>query len=135
VTSHNFDLLSSFEAAGASTLGVTIMRTHMTFSYHSTQATGLADWNVGLLVGRDSDVTTPAGTNPVVETELDWMLLTAEFSKWNGGTENTFTQGSYDVRSKRKMEEMQQRYMLCLYNTGAAGAQWTYFARTLVALP
>ena len=40
-----------------------------------------------------------------------------------------------DLRSKRKVEELNDRLLFCLSNESSTGFQWALFARVLVALP
>jgi hypothetical protein len=131
------DLLANFELAGASTLGVTIMRTHIRGAYSATQTVGtqLSSWTIGLIIGRDSDLTTPAVVSPATEPELDWMYLSQQWNDTSAAVYNASQPFVLDIRSKRKMEEMGQRYLFCLFNPGVAAADYSFFARTLVALP
>jgi hypothetical protein len=126
-TSHSVDLLANFELAGASTLGCTIVRTHLRI-FPDLSATAGEYWQFGLIIGRDTDVGT-ANPNVNAEPELDWMYdnIVAPFAETDWF--------EVDLRSKRKMTQMGQRYILNFYNSGAASHTFRWFARTLVALP
>ena len=131
-TGHVFDLLSVLEVAGASTLGITIMRTHVRMQINLGASGDFLQ--IGLLIGRDADVGLAVPT-PFNEPELDWMWDTVEFARASGAAIDSPFTVEYDVRSKRKMEELNQRYLLCVYNSAAAAHNVSYFVRTLVALP
>jgi hypothetical protein len=126
------DLLSNFEIAGASTLGITIMRTHMRALWGF--ATGDTFFQLGLIVGRDQDLVanTP---NINSEPELDWMLNTAYFPTYSAAAIDIGLTFEIDLRAKRKMDEMAQRYVMTIYNPEATARALIYQSRTLVALP
>ena len=128
------DLLASIEVAGASTLGITVMRTHCEI-YVSNWA-GVNDEVVyGFIIARDTDIGAALGPNANADTELDWMLWSALFPNGSGAAVDVATTYPIDLRSKRKMEEMGQRYALCMTNISAASKTFTVICRTLVALP
>jgi hypothetical protein len=127
-----FDLISDLEVAGSSKLGVTIMRTHLYL-----QTTGLAvstSWQVGLSITRSQDIGGGA-PSPVSAPDIDWMLNSIVYSTFSGATVDANVVTRYDVRSKRKCEEMGDTYAISLVNGGAPTAVASVFARTLLALP
>jgi hypothetical protein len=133
----NLNLLASLSVAGASLLGVTIMRTHLDL-WRTGQASVLADsLRLGLIVDRVAAVGAgpPAGAVTAADPEADWMLWRHEFAAptfgYSGGS-NVLT---YDNRSKRKMQELDQAYLLCLTNAAGGAQTWSISARILVALP
>ncbi len=129
------DLLAGFEIAGASKLGVTVMRTHLRLNW--TYGAAADNVVVGLSVVRDSDIGTTR-VNPNSDPELDWMLWEAIYadSMGAGATINTIVNLVFDVRSRRKVEELGQTYGLSLTNANAATAgNPRVSARVLLALP
>ena len=136
----NDDLLSNLRVAGSSVLGGTVIRTHSwVYVRFLTADTGPSVF-MGYLVD-----TAPTGTNLInaqTDQQLDWMLL--EFrtpSSGDGGqrldvgTTELITAYKHDLRSKRKMEELGERYFFCITNTGSNSITYSRFTRTLVALP
>ena len=131
----NINLLAPFEVAGASTLGMTIMRTHCTLSLAT--AVVLADrLRVGFVIDRVAAVGAgpPAGAITAADPEADWMLWRHEQAS------PTFSPGGanileYDLRSKRKVQEMSQTMLLCLFNSNGGSKTVNVAVRTLCALP
>ena len=129
-------LATSFELAGASTLGATVMRTHARISAATANAQ-TADWRYGFIVtnsGFPGNAATLALYDPRANPELDWMLLD---SLHDGEDVGIAGQGhrSVDLRSKRKMQEMNQKYIMVINNGDAAAHLFSVFVRTLIALP
>jgi len=117
----------------SSALGSTVMRTHLTIT--PTTAPAVADfYKIGLMIGRNNEIgTNLAGVSLVDSPDLDWMFR--RIYTFNGGIEmgggNII---SIDLRAKRKLSELNQRYVLAIgTNTGAA-VQFRIYARTLLAL-
>jgi len=128
----NLNMLTQFSVAGASTLGVTVMRTILNIQVATfVAAADYLEW--GLVVGRLADVgtvTALAGT-----PELDWSYHDILFPGSSGPDVNVSERFRYDVRSKRKVQELDQVYLWAFLN-GSAGTQvLQLFSRTLVALP
>ena len=128
------DLGASLEVAGASTLGVTIMRTHIQWAMSNWATVGDA-LIYGLIVVRDTDIGAGNGPNPNADPEVDWMLLTQITPVSSGAAVSAADRWTTDNRSKRKMEEMGQKYGLAITNTSAASKTLFVFARVLLALP
>jgi hypothetical protein len=135
----NVDLLSPLKVAGSPVLGVTVMRTHLQLSMFSAVAAGDA-YNFGLIVDQvDSLVTNVANAatllDPVRVPEADWMWWEQAVAAptYSDHGSNIIRR---DVKSKRKVEELQQTYMLSV-RIGTTGATPTLqvVARTLIALP
>ncbi len=135
----NTDLLTDLKVAGASILGATIMRTHLVLSVSTTVAAG-NDFYFALIVGESSDLVSNAAStaltlDPLTSPELDWMwwehpVAAPVFDQ--GGT-NIITR---DIKSKRKIQELNQTYILSLKGGVAAGNVTTQVVtRTLLALP
>jgi len=127
------NMLSALAVAGSSLTGITIMRTHLTLA--PTTALTLADSiRVGLIVCRSSDI----GAGSILtaaDPELDWMLLRREYVTSSGLGSGGGDVLAYDVKAKRKMEELNQAYGLCITNAAGGSKTIGLFARTLVALP
>ena len=137
----NIDLLAAFEVGGASTLGCTIARVHsaITLSWSTTDA------NPGFFGGYivSSAPALSGMIDPSTELKLDWMLLRTLVPgegisvvqlPWTTPTAVTTTFHN-DIRSKRKMRQMGEKFFLCLTNPGAATVTYSTFTRTLVMLP
>jgi hypothetical protein len=89
----------------------------------------------GLIVGRADDVGT---TRPSPAAGGDkWAMVTKEFPDTTGVA---FTPGeqvvyTYDIKSKRKLDEVSERYLFSWFN-GAAGAKTiSVYIRALALLP
>jgi hypothetical protein len=129
----NLDLLTAFEVAGSSLLGVTIMRTHLSLAVNFV---GIADQTrFGLIVDRKASVGAGLGPNPSSAPEDDWMWLQNVGVTTSGAAVDTVRQIHVDSRAKRKMQELQQAYLLQLSNGNAASQNYGVFCRTLLALP
>ena len=133
--SSNVDLLAGLEVAGSSILGCTIMRTHCELSL--TTAITLGDrLRVGFVVGRAAEVGAGVvGALTAATPELDWLLWRHETAAPTFGTESNNNQLVYDIKAKRKMQELSQAYILALGNSVGASKTMTIQARTLIALP
>jgi hypothetical protein len=111
------------------------MRTHVLL--HVQNWALVADAMVwGLLVCRAADI----GLNVVGQAsanvhDLDWAISTALFPQSSGAAVSVAQTYPYDVKSRRKVQEMGQRYALCVSNNSAAAKTYDIFARTLIALP
>ena len=130
------DLLNQFELAGASHLGVTIMRTHVRLQLTNMAAPADAV-PIGFVVARLSDVGT-ARVDPNAESDLDWLYIDRLMadSMGAGGTITANPVYTFDLRAKRKMQEMSQAYVFAVKNlTGSAAFSPRLYVRTLVALP
>ncbi len=139
----NFDLLQEYKAAtGASSVGVTVIRTHLWILPHAPAA-GDTFW-IGLHIGDLNDATTNTTNafvaNPHDDPYIDWMFAKKyEFDVNLRVPENNtdFAGGLLDIRSKRRMEEVQSAYLLTVYQdtVGTVAKTYDIFARTLIALP
>jgi len=132
----NDDLLANLETVGASVLGATIMRIHTKIAITQTAA----DASLGVFAGWIVD-TAPTVTNldPATSFGDDWMLLT-ELAPSTGTQVQTvgtviFYGENFDIRSKRKCEELNEKLFLCLTNAGSGSVTLGAFSRTLIALP
>jgi hypothetical protein len=130
--SNNVDLTASLEAAGTSHLGVTVMRTIIRVSVQNWAAV-VDDILFGCVVGRAADV----GTTPALASMpgLDWWFRTELQPTTQGATVNVAEFYDYDLRSKRKCGEQDQRALACFTNQAATSKNIQMFARVLWALP
>jgi len=127
------DLLSGYKAAGGSTQGITIMRTHIQVAVQTSSPDIGSGSFLGLIVGTNDD--TPVQLNAQAEYD-DWMLYRACYAMGTvaGGTgfEHTY---EIDIRAKRKMQELNQVYYLVLEALDTNITNVAFSARTLLALP
>ena len=129
------DLLTAFKAKGnVSVLGSTVMRVHGTVRV--AVSGGQEPWNMGILVGRTGD---PAANRPdptlTADEDLDWMFTQKHFPTFSGGTVDGAMQWEVDIRSKRKLQELDQTLLLCLHSGAVGSVTPLIFFRTLLALP
>jgi hypothetical protein len=125
------DLTGNLRTAGASVLGGTVMRTHLVLSLPFVNVSDF--WAVGLLVCRDVDLA--AGIDPNTNPGDDWMFYRQYFPTASGAAVDSVREVVVDLRSKRKFQELEQRYGLHVFNHTGAAKTVPLFARTLVALP
>jgi hypothetical protein len=128
------DLLFALHVAGASTLGATVMRTHVSlFVDDWTTDTDRVDF--GLIIGRRSDPV--AGLPLATEDELDWMLLRRLKPQFSGAVPDIGYTTDVDLRAKRKVQELDQTLLLVVGGASGIAAAMTFeiFSRTLLALP
>jgi len=143
-----FDLLAPLRVAGASVLGATVMRTHIRLVNTAATITRGDQLVWGLLVGESQDVglNIAGAPNANAEPMLDWAMHPREWATfgYDGTSLGAYDNGHgankliYDVRSKRKVQEMNQSWHLVMTQSslGTAGAAaWLFQARTLLALP
>jgi len=132
------DLLAGLRAvAGAGTLGVTVVRCHI--SQNAVVAAGTGDNATNVRVGLIVVPVTVEAVDiaPVTEPELDWM--------WNvryhvGNTAITIPHDNstqVDIRSKRKVDEIGQTLMHVVEPELGSATSLTYRAhvRVLLMLP
>jgi len=142
------DLLQTFKAAtGSDVAKATIMRTH---GYVMPTAVATADryW-VGLAKYNSDDITSAVTTNAFVPNPhdnpyIDWAFMSrisVDAFGWShpSSVGVGFGGGSgfdIDLRSRRKLENVQETWGLCLYQDTVGTVAKTYhvFFRTLLAL-
>jgi len=134
----NLDLLGNLKVAGSSVLGCTVMRTHAKLAISEASADTGQGFNVGFIVDDAVNVT---NVDPSTAFGNDWMLLTTvspattKYGKTYISGTNLVWGDEIDLRSKRKIEEIGEDYLLCLENAGSGTASYSTFVRTLLALP
>jgi hypothetical protein len=92
---------------------------------------------VGVLVGRVSDIgINVAGQQDPSNPELDWRYLD-RYTPTSSGAALDQTQNwpLIDLRSRAKVGELNQAYILAMSHSGAAARIVQVWARTLIALP
>ena len=138
----NIDLLTQLKVAGASVLGSTVMRTHVrialsvgTVALGNELAWGLAVLPNNAVVAAGTAVTAAIPT-PIQNPELDWMMWDVRVASPTLGMDGT-NMIMQDVKSKRRLEELDQTYVLSLLMVTAFSAAPTFVVstRTLLALP
>jgi len=124
-----------FEAAGASILGTTIMRTHL--RVYAPYATAADTHTLGLVIARKSELGAGLGPNPsaAIDQAVDWMWLERFYAPFSGATADAHRELTIDSRARRKLEEFDQEYHLQVSNGAAAQSVYSIFCRTLLALP
>jgi hypothetical protein len=87
----------------------------------------------GLLVGRAVDI----GSTPVLASMpgLDWSWKGSIEPTFSGATVNAGSSYDVDSKSRRKVRELDERYLLCYTNGSAASKNVLTRARTLIMLP
>lgn len=126
-TAASVDLLTSFRSLGGSTLGATVTRVRGSFSFTTGGVTPANSAIVGMLVETSTSTDVP---DPFVDVGADWLqwehLPVAPINGSNG-TNTPAVDPVYgwavDVRSQRKMEELQQTLFLSVHNLGPGGDQ------------
>jgi len=134
------DLLANLRVAGSSVLGSTIIRTHIDVSLIWAAVTPVTGNGVGIgLAIEDTDLIA-AGDVVIGAAGRDWMLR----QNWLPGTglnqvsivSTSPVEGfRVDLRSKRKVQELNQTLGFFVQSLTASGIPFSYFARTLIALP
>jgi len=131
------DLLANLRVAGSSVLGATVMRTHARLELSSATTDNAAGFVYGFAV---DDATELGGTNlDLTSLGADWMLydtVTPASSPSIMTVGTTFIwHRTIDLKAKRRLEELNESYRFSIKNEGGATADWSLFARILVALP
>jgi len=134
------DLLANFRAAGGTTAGCTILRTHLLWSATAGFASPGDFFAHGLYRGQTVDVSAspaPQAPNPVTDLYEDWMLWEERVADNEGAlTQYGVANGAIDLRAKRKIPELHMTYLYVItrgHSTATATVQVT--GRVLLALP
>jgi len=141
------DLLQTYKASvGASLPKATVMRTHWTL-VPAASASLDRIWT-GLKVYDLDDITSAVTTsafvpNPHDNPYVDWAWMSRHTAdnqlSWNPAGSLGMSNGAginVDLRSKRKLDNVQQTWGFCLYqdNVTTVAKAYHLFARTLLAL-
>lgn len=126
------DLLAPFRAQpGATHLGATIMRVRGFIIPSEAFTGGAAVGNVGLRIDNWNEDPAEVANQPVLQPDADWMF----WGPWNVGIRTAFLEATWnqqasvwsvDVKSNRKLEELNQTLWLFGDQTGAADRTYTY---------
>jgi len=141
-TFKTYDLLATAKSVGLMTQGVTIGRTHLAIQVWSAVAGG-DQMAFGVLRGQNTDVGTgiAGAPTPIADPYEDWAwwdIRTASEPGGSGCYSRTGLTNSWaiDIKSMRKLEELQQSYNLVMQAaTVAATVSFTVCASTLILLP
>jgi len=133
------NLLNDYVSAGGTTAGVTVARTHLFLSFAVLPSIGDA-LGVGLIRGQNTDVgSNIAGAPRPIDDEFeDWAYWETPIAAASGdGVGPAYYPWNIlklDLRSKRKIPELQMSYNLVIQSTnGADIVNWS--ASTLLMLP
>ncbi len=139
----NIDLLQAYKAVvGASSAGITIMRTRLDV-YPTSTITNNDGFFIGLKVDDLDQVVASSASalaiSPNGNPDSDWM-----FNSWFNALPTYNWQAAnngihIDLRAKRRMEEVQQAYLLSIQPVGVAAGglplTLTVHSNVLIALP
>jgi len=117
--------------SGATYIGATIVRTHLEVQMVYAAVGDIHQ--LGLIVGRDTD----SGFNipdPLSDPQLDWALNKTYYATTEGATVNTNQVQHIDLKSRRKLRQIGDVYVLCLHNATTATVVYRYSCRTLIML-
>ena len=136
----NIDLWADLEVAGANTVGLTVLRTLLLIQIGWGTAAATSLIRAGLIVDDKGNVGATAALAP--SRNLDWYWWTDLFPMTLSGTTIASPivyppdYHPYDIRSKRKTNDMGRTSILAL-STAAGATTQTYqvSCRQLVALP
>jgi hypothetical protein len=119
------------------------MRTHLWVLPHGLAA--FDRWWVALGIGDLNDIAGAGQNNALIPNPkdnpyLDWMFVRQNLNDntINAGQSTSAYQGIVvDLRSKRRMHQVQMAYTLTIYqdNVTTVAKSYDWFARTLIALP
>jgi hypothetical protein len=131
-TFNNIDLLANLRVAGSSVLGATIMRTHLTLLVDNTGRAVTSRSTYGVIVEDQENVggVVDLASNP----GRDWAYLVSRSPVSAGGAIGQELI-EVDLRAKRKVQELDQSWLLCMDNNAGPAMTYRVWARTLVALP
>ena len=127
-----FDLLSTFTLSSATaTMGTTVARTHLVVRW---EPTNLADFLlIGVLVSNQNQEFDDI--NPLTNESLPWSFITKLYPMANGVTPDGSVFERFDLRAKRKMGPMENRYVLVVANPAGTPRNFSFYSRTLLLLP
>jgi len=137
---NTIDLLGLFKADGGTQQAVTIARTHLRVIPTSASWALGNNFHVGIIKGQSSDV--GAGVvgapTPAANPYADWVIWDYHFfDNALGLNQYTGAQLEYDLKSMRRLEELQMNYNLVIDVPAAATfpAVFQVTGRILLMLP
>src|SRR3979409_51600 len=115
--------------------GYTVMRTHIKISWPYVAATD--HLTLGVIKARDTDIGSGAGhaPDPAVDLDLGWAWWSKYYATTSGGAVDVHRELEVDIRSKRKLPQMNDRWVVSFHNSNAAAASYAVTFSSLVALP
>jgi hypothetical protein len=127
------DLLANFVADGGSREGVTVIRTHIQCAYAPASVGGRS--TIGLIVSSLQASTITGELNPLNDPYEPWLLVKTLYPGASGATVNATNPFEIDVKSKRKVQHIQETYWLSWISTDTGTASFNAHVRALIALP
>jgi len=123
-------------------VGGTVVRIHVWLSLTAAVADTTPSMVWGIVVWDKSGlgVTT---ANPNSDFYIDWMMH-REISPGTSPNSYGYPPGAvtttlygleYDIKARRRLHEMNDTPVMCLFNQGSATADYSWFIRTAVMLP
>jgi len=134
--------VGSLITQGVGIIGGTVIRTHVNLNILNLDTDTAPEVQWALLV-YDTNKVAAATPNITTELNLDYAMyemLTPGTSSGNiARPENAPTFGvygrEYDVKSRRRLHEMQDGFFFCLINQGTQSLTLNYLIRCLIMLP
>jgi len=131
-TFNNIDLLANLRVAGSSVLGATIMRTHLTLMIDNTGRAVGSRSTFGVIV---EDIENVGGVTDLASNPgRDWAYLVSRRPVSSGGAIGQELV-EVDLKAKRKVQELDQTWLLCMDNNAGPTISYQVWSRVLVALP
>jgi hypothetical protein len=133
----NFDMAPDLEVAGTSHVGCTVVRIHLSIQFPFAAADAGSDsWIIGIIVGRAADLVAGTTPDPVTSQDLRWMLNDqCQATRTNAGSTDLLKVYRIDLKSRRRMNGINDRLILVIKNNNTAVQTPFVFARSLVMLP
>jgi hypothetical protein len=126
--------MAGIETQGVGIVGGTIARTHARV-YATCLATDTKPGFVWGTIVTDQALSKPDPSSDFFISWLHWGYVTPQTQGPVQGSIATQFGEVADIRSRRRLDEMGDKYFLVLANTGSAALSITYGIRTLVLLP
>jgi len=127
------DLLTQFELAGVSKLGVTVMGFHLRMQI-PTAVVGFTSFEYAVGVQPQTTVGTQL-PNPNGDNDLEWMIFQRTWPTYSGATVDANYVVTHDSKARRKVDEMGETLTLNMWAPVVSAGTINVFCRTLVALP
>jgi hypothetical protein len=126
------DLLAPLDVAGASVLGLTVVRTHVLLQVQNF-AQVADELQFGLIVDDSENV--GAAVNLASNGARSWAWYAMVTPTSNGATVNVCDNRFYDVKAMRKIPGPDATFLAAFFNNSAASKTYRLVTRTLVKLP
>lgn len=133
--------LTNFRAGlGADLIGSTIMRTRLTFNVSNAVANHAIMVDMAMGVFPENEATQTPLLSPSVDVHEDWMFWHMIDANPGAATGEFAHPGPYaqefDIKSKRRLDELQQDLILFVRNAHPTDAvNYAYATSVLIALP